>query len=201
MDPATNPRVLVVFYSRTGNTLRAALRLARLANADLEVIQDATCRHGLRGYLRSALEALTGRHPRIRDLQHDPSRYDVVIVATPVWSGSVSSPIRTYLTRFSSVLPATAFVATFRGRGARRTLAQMSALARSEPLATLPVRSRDARTRPASVLDPFYDAVFRAWQRRWAARAGAAPHPSVQPSTEPAPRGANGPMDQPAPLD
>lgn len=163
---ARQPRVLVVFYSRTGNTLRVALRLTRLCSADLEVIQDSVCRHGLRGYLRSAYEAKIGKEPRIRELQHDPRDYDVVILATPSWNASVSTPIRAYLSRYSSVLPDVAFIATLRGRGASRTLLQMSALAGKSPLATLALTAREIRQSPGTRLQQFHDSLLRAWSAR-----------------------------------
>lgn len=52
---------LIVYYSRTGVTARVAHALARTCGADLEQIADLRPRHGMAGYLRSALEALRQR--------------------------------------------------------------------------------------------------------------------------------------------
>jgi flavodoxin len=179
-----SPRVLVVFYSRTGTTLGVALRLTRLWGADLEIIQDTVCRHGLLGFLRSAREARRGREPRLRELQFDPSKYDIVIVATPVWAGHMASPIRTYLSKHSSALPETAFVVTSRGAGARRTLVEMKSLARKEPLSTLTVFTGEPRNQTAAHVAQFYESALQTWKvRSDRARSGPSEHGDVVAST------------------
>ena len=51
-------RILVVDYSRTGNTHLVAKAIAHVCGADLERIREVRSRRGLWGYLRSAREAM-----------------------------------------------------------------------------------------------------------------------------------------------
>ncbi|KUK03189.1 MAG: hypothetical protein XD45_0757 [Thermotoga sp. 50_64] len=51
-------KTLVVVYSRTGNALSGAKKIADELQADLEVIEGKTNRRGILGFLRSGYEAL-----------------------------------------------------------------------------------------------------------------------------------------------
>jgi len=124
---------LVVFYSRTGRTRKVAETIAAGLGADMEELREATDRIGLRGYLRSLFDAL-GR---------DPSRYDLVVVGTPVWVASVSAPVRAFLASNARRLPRVAFFVTEGGRGERSVFRQMAEIAASYPIATLALVQRD----------------------------------------------------------
>jgi menaquinone-dependent protoporphyrinogen IX oxidase len=137
------PRILVVHYSRTGRTRLVAEELARALHADSEEIRDVVEREGAIGYLRSALEALSGVSCEIRVPVLDPSRYDVVVVGTPVWSASISTPVRTYLWLVRDRLPRVAFYVTHGGSGSARALRQLRSLTRKPPVATLVLRERE----------------------------------------------------------
>ena len=117
-------RVLVVCYSRGGTTRRVAEQLAESLEADLDEIEEADGRSGGFGYVRSALEALAKGLPTIRT-RRDPSDYDQVIIGTPVWAGTMASPIRSYLFRHQGRLPRLAFFAVMGGQGAERVLREM----------------------------------------------------------------------------
>jgi len=53
-------KVLVVFFSRTGNTQELAQELAVAGGWDCEALHDATRRGGIFGALRSGFEAVLG---------------------------------------------------------------------------------------------------------------------------------------------
>lgn len=137
------PRILVVHYSRTGRTRLVAEEIARALHADSEEIRDFVEREGAIGYLRSALEALLGVSCEIRVPVLDAARYDVVVVGTPVWNASVSTPVRTYLWLVRDRLPRVAFYVTHGGSGSARALRQLRSLAGKPPLATLVLRERE----------------------------------------------------------
>lgn len=136
-------KVLIVYYSRTGTTRKVAAELAAMGGWDLERVIDTRSREGLLGYLRAALDALFERHTELAPAQEDPATYDFVIVGTPVWNGTVSAPIRSWLSRYAGRLPPLAFFATEGGRGAQRAFAKMASIANVVPLATLELRQRD----------------------------------------------------------
>jgi len=56
------PKILVVFFSRTGTTRGVAEGIARATGADLEELREARSRLGILGWLRSGYEG-TYRRP------------------------------------------------------------------------------------------------------------------------------------------
>lgn len=137
------PRTLVVYYSRTGNTKRAALELARKLGADVEELIDRKSRRGLFGYLRSGLEAALDREGDIAPPTRDAAEYDVVVLGTPTWNAAVSSPMRAYLRGYLRGTKALAFFCTCGGSGSARVLRQMSELTGRPPVAAMVLRERD----------------------------------------------------------
>jgi len=136
------PRVLVIYYSRTGYTRRIAEAVAAKAHATVEAIVEDRSRRGFLNYLRSGREALTGRAVPIRSTAEDPSTYDILIIGTPVWAGHVSSPVRTYLLEHRSEIRRTAFFCTQHSSGADKVFREMASLVGQTPLATLTLNDR-----------------------------------------------------------
>ncbi len=120
-------KALVTFYSRTGTTRRVAYEIAEELDADLDEIVSVQNHKGVSGYLLSAFESLTKGSPIIQTTR-SPSDYSLVIVGTPVWMGSISSPIRTYLSIHTRDFHSVACFCTMRRRGAEPALQEMLAL-------------------------------------------------------------------------
>jgi flavodoxin len=97
--------ILVVDYSRSGNTHDVAKAISRGCCADLERIHDERSRAGLWGYLRSAREALKQKPGHIRRPKHDPADYDLVVLGSPVWAATCHRrcDVIFWITRASSV--------------------------------------------------------------------------------------------------
>jgi menaquinone-dependent protoporphyrinogen IX oxidase len=102
MNPA---KILVVYYSRTGNTRKAAQDIAAKLGADMDEIVDLKNRSGAFGWLGAGRDATLGIHTKIAAMKKDPSAYDIVIIGTPVWSWNISVPVRAYLVNFRDKLP------------------------------------------------------------------------------------------------
>jgi flavodoxin len=139
-------RRLVAYYSLTGTTQRVAERLAHWLDADLEVLHDRGPRRGALGALRSALDSALGREVWLAPPLFDPANYDLVLVGSPVWYASVSSPVRSYLSRYRDRLRNVAFFCTCGGTGAPRALRHMAKACGRPPLATLVVRAAHAQS-------------------------------------------------------
>jgi menaquinone-dependent protoporphyrinogen IX oxidase len=141
----TIPRVLVVYYSRTRRTERLAHAICnnleiRGLRCDLEPLREPIGRHGLFGYLRSVVDAALARTCPILPLTHKPENYDVVIVGTPVWSGSMSTPVRAFLSANAGRLKNIALFLTYKTPRIDEVFAQMEALASRPAIAQLMVR-------------------------------------------------------------
>jgi flavodoxin len=137
-------RTLVVFYSRSGTTRRIAEALAAALKCDLEEITEPKPRTGFLGYIRSLLEARRKRPSIIAPKKHDVSSYDLVVIGTPVWAWSLSSPVRAYLMATASQLPEVAFFCTFGARGIESSFAQMTATVGKKPRAVCAITQREA---------------------------------------------------------
>lgn len=139
-------RILIVSYSRSGNTAKLADAIAAACGADFDhIVELVDRRGGLGGYWRSAREAWGSKVVAIRPPAKNPDAYDLVILGTPVWVGSMSSPMRAYLTAHGRKLPRVAFFCTLGGSGAAKAFAQMSRLCGKTPDATLAVTERELR--------------------------------------------------------
>ena len=138
-------KVLVVFFTRSGNTAKVARAIADAFDADVELIEDGTSRRGVLGYLRSGYEAGRRRLPRIGAPKHDLRAYDLVVVGTPVWNMNVSSPVRAFLVRNRGDLPRVAFFCTCGGRGGERAFREMTKACGKSPTDVLVLREGDLK--------------------------------------------------------
>jgi len=139
----TASKVLVVYYSRTGSTRKLAEVLAKALQADIEPIVDKKTRSGFVGYLRSMFDALQKRYTPIEPMKRNPRSYDLVVIGTPIWAWSVSSPVRSYLAANRGHLPDVAFFCTMGSRGSERAFEDMQVLTGKAPRADCAVTARE----------------------------------------------------------
>lgn len=157
-------KVLVVYYTRSGNTKKVAEEIASRLGADIEEIVDTEHRKGFLGYLRSAFDAMVARPAEICETR-DPFPYDVVVVGTPVWVSSISAPVREYLSHRASDIRHAAFFLTYGGSGAKSVFRQMEELCGTAPVALLSVREADLeRGREVPDVEAFAEEVSE-WLR------------------------------------
>ena len=138
------PKILVVYYSRSGRTRRVAKALAGRLNSSFEEIVETRGRDGFLGYLRSIIEARRKQSADIAPARNDPSTFDLVVIGTPVWAWSVSSPVRAYLAANKNRLPEVAFFCTLGGKGSETAFAQMQSIVGKPPRATCAITGREA---------------------------------------------------------
>lgn len=110
MDPSNS--VLVAYYSLTGNTARVARDLAARLGADIESIQDTGHGTGALGLFAAAFDAWRKAPAHIGELQHDPARYTITVIGTPVWGWQMTPAIRAYLQQTHGRIQHVAFFVT-----------------------------------------------------------------------------------------
>lgn len=167
-------RILVVHYSRTGHTDFVATQIAARCDADIEHIEEPISRKGVLGYLRSAFDTLLGLRPAIQPGRHQPEDYDLVIVGTPVWFWSVSSPVRSWVHRHQAALRNVAVFCTCGGSGQTHVLDELERLCGHPALARLALTERAAMH---CQQDPAFQSFLQDLQQ---ARSGAVPIHSLQ---------------------
>lgn len=107
---------LVVYYSRTGTTKKVGESISKILKCDLEEVIDAKIsRAGVKGWMISGKEAFLKKCPGIKEVKKDLSLYDLVIIGTPVWALTMSSPIRTYISQNKNKFKKVAFFCTHEG--------------------------------------------------------------------------------------
>jgi len=129
-------KVLVAFYSMTGNTEKLARAIAGQLGADIEHIELTKRRSGPLGIARGMLDTFLQRKPAIKPRTLDPSAYEFVIIGTPVWAGSLSGPVRSYLEANARAFNGK--VAFFYARGGSGADAEMKAFGQMQELAGKP---------------------------------------------------------------
>jgi len=105
-------KVLVVYYSKTGNTERVAKDVASALHADIEKLVDTKNRNGFWAFFASGRDAMKKRKTELGPLEKDPADYDLVVLGTPVWAGNITPAIRTYLDTNRDKLKNTAYIVT-----------------------------------------------------------------------------------------
>jgi flavodoxin len=90
-------RILVAYYSLSGNTERVALELAARLGADCERITDLANRRGLFGHIGATLDSIRERPARLAGTLKNPRDYALCVVGTPIWAGKITPAARAYL--------------------------------------------------------------------------------------------------------
>ena len=92
-------RAAVVYYSLEGNTRAAAERLAKRLGAKLVEVKTTKAypTKGLRKFLVGGKDSMAGPTPPIEPVDLDPSAYDLVVLALPMWAGKAAAPMNTFI--------------------------------------------------------------------------------------------------------
>ncbi len=150
-------KILVVCYSNTGTTMLVGEYIAQAMDAEFDVVEEVKSRPpllvdgkkleaGIGAFAKAVLAAVFGTSSAIARTLRDPGLYDLVVVGTPVWAGSLTPAVRSYLRRHRKTLPRVAFFCTAGDPSRMRVFGQMRKLVGKEPLATIAVKSTDVRT-------------------------------------------------------
>jgi flavodoxin len=116
-------RVLIAYYSKTGNTetISNAIKQAFESNCEVDVLKIEMVREysDTLPHLnpRVLFDTFLDRKPRIRSLQ-DMSPYDVICVGTPNWYGRIAPPVNTFIQEMTNAegKKAIAFVSSGLGK-------------------------------------------------------------------------------------
>jgi len=94
-------RKLVIYYSLEGNTEYIAQAVAEAIEADLLELKPVKeiSKKGLFRYLHGGKQAIRKEQPLLLPLNKDPQAYDLIILGTPVWAWTYSSPVHTFLSQ------------------------------------------------------------------------------------------------------
>ena len=143
-------KTLIVYYSLEGNTQWAAESIAAKLGADtLRLIPKAAYPDkGFKKFLFGGKSAVMKETPELEPYEVDLAQYERVILATPVWAGTMAPPLRTFIQKEDLCGKRFALVASSMGGSPGRTFEHMKALLGvTEDVPTLSLR--DPRSHPS----------------------------------------------------
>lgn len=140
-------KILVVYFSRSGKTKIIAREISQKLNCNLEEIKTLTNYSGFMGYQLALIQATFKITPKIKLLKKNITDYDLVILGGPVWGGSLSGPVRSFIAQYKNDLKNVAFIATQEGKfGKKNVFEQMKKACGKTPLAILDVTEKEFRS-------------------------------------------------------
>ena len=118
---------LVVYFSFDGNTKLIAEKIGETLNAD--VVELKTSKkyptEGIGKYFWGGKSVVFGDKPTLTNESIDLSRYETIIIGTPVWAGSFAPPIRSFVNDYKIVNKKIAIFASHGGGGAAKCFAKL----------------------------------------------------------------------------
>jgi menaquinone-dependent protoporphyrinogen IX oxidase len=136
---------LIVYYSRSGRTRKIANQSGLKIKSDIEEIKDKKNRSGIFGFINSGNEAHLKKTIPIDELEKDPSQYETVIIGTPIWANTLSTPIRSFLKEYQQKLKRVAFFCTSMGSDPKPVFLAMEKLAAQKPITVINITARDIK--------------------------------------------------------
>ncbi|MFX1236782.1 MAG: flavodoxin family protein [Promethearchaeota archaeon] len=92
-------KILIVYYSLSGNTKFIAKAINEVIDADMEELKpEKELKVGKAStYFWGGAQVYMKKRPKLKSLKHELSNYDLIFIGTPVWAWNYSPPIRSYL--------------------------------------------------------------------------------------------------------
>ncbi len=118
-------KTIVLYYSRTKKTSKAAKILAEEVSADIIEIEDLKNRFGPLNYVKASADAMREIKTNIKPATVDVSEYGLVYIGTPVWAGKPSPAIITLIDKCNFQGKDVILFATLGGSGGRKTIDRM----------------------------------------------------------------------------
>ena len=152
-------KILVVYYSRSGNTKKIAEEISNKMKCDIEEIIDNKNRKGIIGWLRSGRDANSKKLTMIKEIRNDPSKYDLVAIGTPIWAGLMAPAVRTYIHENKGKFKNVAFFCTCGSSGDAKAFRDMEDYLKITPLSKLAIISKDFQTNHEDKLKEFIKGI------------------------------------------
>ena len=127
---AAEPKILVAYFSRTGNTREIAYQIHSLIGGDMFEIQPVVPYPAdYEAVKKKAMEEQeAGYKPALSSKVKDFGSYDTIFVGSPVWWGTLPPPVSSFLSEYDfsgkTIIP----FCTHLGSGQGRTISAITEL-------------------------------------------------------------------------
>ncbi|MDR2830099.1 MAG: flavodoxin [Methanobrevibacter sp.] len=118
-------KILIIYYSKSGNTEIVAKTLSKELPGDLIEIEDNKKRDGMFAMLRSGIDAFRGVKTKISPEKLDLDDYDLIYIGTPVWAGKPTPAIITAINKYDFKGKNIILFATMKSSGDKKTIEKM----------------------------------------------------------------------------
>lgn len=155
-------KTLIVYYSLEGNTKWAAEMLAEKLGADtLRLVPVAAYPDkGFKKFLFGGKSAVMKETPELEPYEVDITKYEQVVLATPVWAGTLAPPLRTFIQKEDLSGKRLALVASSMGGSPGKTFVNLMAmLGLSGDIPTLSLR--DPKSHPSKANEEAMEAFCK----------------------------------------
>ena len=153
---AGRKKVLIAYFSRTGNTREIARQIhERVGGEMIEILTVKPYPEDYEAVKKQAMEEQTsGFKPELKTKVKDIRSYDIIFVGTPIWWGRIATPVKSFLSQYDlsgkTIVP---FV-THGGSGLGQSMSDIKALCPSSTILDgLAVWGKDAKTAQNKVSD------------------------------------------------
>ena len=118
---------LVVYFSFEGNTKLIAEKIAETISADIVelVISRQYPQEGFGKYFWGGKSVIFGDKPKLLNETIDLDRYQTIIIGTPVWAGSFTPPINSFISKYKIYGKQAALFACHGGGGAEKCFVKL----------------------------------------------------------------------------
>lgn len=119
--------ILVVYFSLDGNTKFIAEKVAETISADMIELKTSKKypREGFKKYFWGGKSVIFGEKPKLINERIDWNRYETIIIGTPVWAGSFSPPIKSFISEYKICGKRIALFASHGGGGAEKCFSKL----------------------------------------------------------------------------
>jgi flavodoxin len=141
----TGKKLLVAYFSKTGNTERVAMDIAWSLDADIDKIQDKKDRKGFCAWWAASTDSIREKSADIEPFGLDPSKYDVVLIGSPVWAWNMTPAVRMYIEQNKSRFKEVAFFITAGSTTAEKVVPIMEGLSGKKAVAYIGFVKKDLK--------------------------------------------------------
>ena len=117
-------QILVVYYSRTGNTRFVAEKIAEHLKADLCEVVDKKNRKGRLAFVTGGYESIRKKLTKI-EVSKSSDNYDLIVIGSPVWANGITPAIRTFIQQNDFSNKQIAVFVTLKGDNPEKALENM----------------------------------------------------------------------------
>lgn len=145
--------ILVVYFTRSGRSEKIALELNKHYKCMVEKINEEENRNGILGYIKSAFQGIKKSTCSINKVKYNPKNFNITIIITPLWAGNLSSPVRTYLQKYSDKINDYGIIVTHNSSSCKEAENEIQSILHKEPIFAVEYKKKHIDTNNIKVMD------------------------------------------------